>query len=203
MTSSSVSTRIMIGRWRGCASDQAFTVCRQSTKVRQVLSKSRSWMCSTLKPGCLQLRDAGLGVLADCQEPAAMRVEAAGRIGVDVELDLADALGLELLVERRMGVLPRLERRREAEQRREQRRPRLHVVAVVRAEHLDLVQRDAAVGDALAQALQARRLHARRPASIAASCVVRRPQCRDFAPQIPPRPAPRRAPPVVPKERVA
>ena len=41
----------MIGTWFGFASDQRFTVCRQRTNVVQVVPKSRSLMCNTLKPG--------------------------------------------------------------------------------------------------------------------------------------------------------
>ena len=61
-----------------------------------------------------------------------------GRVGVDVELDLADALRLELHVERRVRELPRLDER-----------PRLDggsdVIAVVGPERLQLVQAQALV----------------------------------------------------------
>ena len=73
-------------------------------------------MCRTLSPGAASagMPDSGSSPIAS-RPPR--RHRAADRIGVDVELDLAHALGLELLVERRMGVLPGLERRREASRR--------------------------------------------------------------------------------------
>src|SRR4029450_13210658 len=111
--SSFASTRIMIGRWRGCASDHAFTSRRQSTKGRQGGSKLRSWRFGTLERGGGRV---DVGIACSACGPAAAREEPAVRVGEDVDLDLPDALGLELHAERVVRVLPRLEHRREVEQ---------------------------------------------------------------------------------------
>jgi hypothetical protein len=104
-----------------------------------------------LVAGKLEVGDSRVRVLADQDETAAAREEAAVRIGPHVELDLTDALVRELLIERRVRVLPRVQGAREREQVRHELRPRLDVVAVVRPEDLDLVQRDATVGDPVAE----------------------------------------------------
>ena len=48
----------MIGTCRGCACDQSRMIVRQTTKVWQLLRKSMSAMCITLKPGCCICRVA-------------------------------------------------------------------------------------------------------------------------------------------------
>ena len=105
--SSLASTRIMIGRWPGFASDQAFTTPRHSTKNWQVVSQSRSWMCSTLVPGGIQLRDPRDRGSKPSRNQEAHRigVEPAVGVGEDVQLDLAHAQLAELLVQRAVGVL--------------------------------------------------------------------------------------------------
>jgi hypothetical protein len=91
-----------------------------------------------LKPGA---SSSGRRRPADDRRPGAIRVQPAIGVGEHVELDLADALVGELLVERPVAVLDRGRQLRiEALQRRKDIRLRLHVVAVVRAEDLDLVQ---------------------------------------------------------------
>jgi hypothetical protein len=78
--------------------------------------------------------------LTDERRPEALAVEAAVGIGEDVELDLPHALGLELLVERQVRVLPGQERGGDVDELAPQRLHRLHVIAVVAAEGLDVVQ---------------------------------------------------------------
>ena len=104
-----------------------------------------------LEARLIELRDPRVRIFADQGEPAAPREESAPRVGEDIELDLPDSLGLELLPKRRVGVFPRLKPDADVQQRREQRGTRLDVVAVVCSEDLDLVQRDAAVLDPVAE----------------------------------------------------
>lgn len=101
----------------------------------------------------VQVGDARLRRQADERGADPPRVQAALRVGEHVELDLPHALRVELLIERKMLVVEcdaGLWYR--GRQRREERLPRPQVVAVVRANHLDLVERQALV-KALALAL--------------------------------------------------
>src|SRR5207245_10977749 len=71
-----------------------------------------------LEARLLELGDAGVRILADEGEPPAPCEEAAVRVRPAGELDLADPFEVGLLAERRVRVLPRVERGGEGRQGR-------------------------------------------------------------------------------------
>ena len=95
--------------------------------------------------------------------PAGICEQTAGGIGEDIELELPDALGAQLGVERQMRVLQAggqclVEGREQPEEAG----PLLHVVAVVRPQDLHLVEADDAVGPILVVVVGYRRRRRRR-----------------------------------------
>jgi hypothetical protein len=104
-----------------------------------------------LEAGRVERGIVRIWVLPDLLQPRPVGVQAPRGIGEDVELDLTDPLLVELLGQRDVGVLDLFEDGEEGQEGREELGPGLDVVAVVRPEHLHVVQGDAVVREAHGQ----------------------------------------------------
>ena len=131
----------MIGTCQGFDRDQSLIVVRHLLSVLHVLRKSTSWRVNHLEPGLEHLRPYGIQPL-DCLQRPGLCIPAPLGIRKHIQLELADTLPRELLDERLVrvfdvpGVLAK---------HCENLRLRSNVIAVVRAEHLNLVETHAVV----------------------------------------------------------